>query len=420
MHKPYLLSLVSIPLALLPAQSIGTGTLTLERALELAEQFHPQLKLAEAYSEGARAGITTARAYPNPELQVLFGQQYGRLSFNPPGPAGLLQHYSVTQTVELPAVRQTRIEAARLGQSTADLAAAETRRVVRGAVKQAFFEVLRRKSEMQLTSENLRLIEDLRRRVVVQVEVGEAARLELTRAEAEVATARTLARSAQLKYLTAVSSLRAAMNAPLNTELEPRGTLDPPVILSALENLRADVLARHPAIAMADAEVKRAEARVRSEQAQRLPQPSLRAEYENQPDLGFYRLGLSIPLPVWNKREGPIAEAVSYLRQARANAESRRLEITAALERAYRQYEVAGQQVAGLEEGALQEAEAALRAAEAAFRFGERGIMEVLDAQRILRSVRTEYLNAQYDRQAALIELSQLQSTDIQLPGERP
>lgn len=273
---------------------------------------------------------------------------------------------------------------------------------------------------MQLTSENLRLIEDLRRRVVVQVEVGEAARLELTRAEAEVATARTLARSAQLKYLTAVSSLRAAMNAPLNTELEPRGTLDPPVILSALENLRADVLARHPAIAMADAEVKRAEARVRSEQAQRLPQPSLRAEYENQPDLGFYRLGLSIPLPVWNKREGPIAEAVSYLRQARANAESRRLEITAALERAYRQYEVAGQQVAGLEEGALQEAEAALRAAEAAFRFGERGIMEVLDAQRILRSVRTEYLNAQYDRQAALIELSQLQSTDIQLPGERP
>jgi cobalt-zinc-cadmium efflux system outer membrane protein len=394
--------------------------LTLERALELAEQLNPQLQMASAYTQTARAGITTARAYPNPELQFLLGQQYGRLSFNPPGPGGLLQHYSVAQQVELPSLRQTRIAAAQLGQTSAEIVALEIRRQVRGAVKQAFYEVLRRRSEVQLTEENVRLIEDLRRRVVVQVEVGEAARLELTRAEAEVATARTIARSAQLKYLTAISALRVSINAPLSTALDPRGTLDPPAILPALERLREEVLLRHPALASALAEVKRAEARVRSERAQRLPQPTFRAEYENQPDLGFYRVGVSIPVPVWNKREGPIAEAEGVLRQSQAQADLRRLEITGALERAYQQYEVANQQVAGLQQGALQEAEAALRAAEAAFKFGERGIIEVLDAQRILRSVRTEYLNAQYDRQAAWIELQQLQALDIPLPGGRP
>ncbi len=85
-------------------------------------------------------------------------------------------------------------------------------------------------------------------------------------------------------------------------------------------------------------------------------------EYENQPDLGFYRMGVSIPVPLWNKREGPIAEAEAALRQTQAFADIRRLEITGALERAYRLYEAASQQVSGLEKGALQEAEAALRA----------------------------------------------------------
>ncbi|MBS0465774.1 MAG: TolC family protein, partial [Proteobacteria bacterium] len=42
---------------------------------------------------------------------------------------------------------------------------------------------------------------------------------------------------------------------------------------------------------------------------------------------------------------------------------------------------------------------------EAAYRFGERGILDVLDAQRVLRSVRADLLQARYELQAARIEL---------------
>ncbi len=402
------------------AQTPSNAPLTLEKALELAETLNPQLKAALAFTNTARAGITTAKAYPNPDFQLLYGRQYGKTSFDPPGPTGLLQHYSLSQQLELPGLRQSRVEVAQLGQSTAEVLAVEMRRLVRGAVKQAFYEVLRRRSEVQMTAENLRLIEDLHRRVKVQVEVGEAAKLELTRAEAEVATARSLARSSQLKYLNAIATLRAAINAPPGFPLDPQGALDPPATLPALDKLQEEVMARHPAIAAAQAEVKRAESRVRYERAQRAPQPTLKAEYENQPDLGFYRFGVSIPVPVWNRRQGPIAEAEGVLSQAHSAADIRRLEISGALERAYRMYEVASQQVTGFETGALQEAEAALRAAESAFKFGERGIMEVLDAQRVLRSVRTEYLSAQYDRQSALIELEQLRALDLSIPGGRP
>ncbi|MCC6393329.1 MAG: TolC family protein, partial [Bryobacterales bacterium] len=132
---------------------------------------------------------------------------------------------------------------------------------------------------------------------------------------------------------------------------------------------------------------------------------------------GFYRFGVSLPIPVWNKREGPISEAVAGLNQARAYAEMRRIELTAALERAYGQYEVAGQQVASYEKGVLKEAEAALQAAEAAFKFGERGIIEVLDAQRVLRTVRSDFVTAQYDLQAALIDVEGLRAADL---GKQP
>ena len=65
------------------------------------------------------------------------------------------------------------------------------------------------------------------------------------------------------------------------------------------------------------------------------------------------------------------------------------------------------------EQGLLQEAQGALTAAEAAFQLGERGIIEVLDAQRVLRTIRIDYLNAQYDRQAALVDVDELRAADL-------
>ena len=89
------------------------------------------------------------------------------------------------------------------------------------------------------------------------------------------------------------------------------------------------------------------------------------------------------------------------------------MELLAGLERAYNMYQIATQQLQIFETGTLREAQAAVEAAQAAFKFGERGILEVLDAQRVLRSARLDYLNARFDRQQALIELEQLRAIDL-------
>jgi len=71
--------------------------------------------------------------------------------------------------------------------------------------------------------------------------------------------------------------------------------------------------------------------------------------------------------------------------------------------------------VAALESGIIKEAEAALKVAEAAYQFGERGFLEVLDAQRVYRAARSELVVARYELAAAWVEIERLRA----IPGGR-
>jgi cobalt-zinc-cadmium efflux system outer membrane protein len=387
-----------------------SGKLTLNDALSMAERYNPQLKAALASVEGAQAGVSTARSWANPTLT--FGSLGRQHALQAAGIPGMLHGLNITQPVELPNVRSTRIRAAQYRRESSEWALAETRLALRGVVKHAFYEALRQKGAIAVAEGNLALLEDLRRRIAVQVKVGEAARLELTRAEAELASARIQVRSAELRLAGALSSLSAAIGAPVG-KVELEADLDPPALLPPLDELQSEMMARHPTMAVAEAEVRRADVSVANEKALRMPQPSFWMDWFQQPEAAQYRFGVTIPMPVWNRREGPIAEALAARRHASAVADQRRLQLTAALEQAFNMYHVASQQVEIFEEGTLRQAEAAVKAAQAAFKFGERGIIEVLDAQRVMRAAQLEYLNAQFDRQRALIDLEQLRVVDL-------
>lgn len=388
-----------------------TGKLTLKDALSMAERYHPQVRAALASVEGAQAEVTTARMWANPT--VTFGSLGRQQALLQAGVPGFLHGMNFTQPIELPMVRSTRIRAAQSRVSSSEWALEETLLQLRGVVKQAFYEALRQKGALRVAEDNLALLEDFRRRISVQVQVGEAARLELTRAEAEVASARINVRSAQLRVAGALSNLAAAIGGPIGAVELEADLVDTPSSLPPLEELQAQMIARHPTLALADAETRVAEMNIASERAQRIPQPSFWADWLHQPEAAQYRFGITIPVPLWNRREGPIAEAVAARRRASALADQRRLQLTAALEQAFNMYQVTSRQMEIFEEGTLRQAEAAVKAAQAAFKFGERGIIEVLDAQRVLRAAQLEYLNAQFDRQHAVIQLEQLRVLDL-------
>lgn len=395
-----------------PATAAVTSSLTVDDAIAMAKSNSPLVQDASAAARQAKAGITTARAYSNPSLEVYEGQQYAR-AVSTPGIPGHLQHYAAYQPIEIPSERATRrraaehlFEAAQFGQQSVLLS-------VIGNTRRAFYDSLLRQKEVQLAEENLRLVEDLLRRVKVEVDVGEKGQLELTRATSEVARSQFAVRSAELEYAQSIARLRSTIAAPADRSLVPAGDLDAHRDLPALPEAREAVLAHHPIVKEAAQQREAAVSTLANERALRIPRPTAFAEFENQPDLRYWRTGISIPLPLFDRRRGQTESAKAQIDRAEQLVRQRTLELTSALERAYEQYQLADQQANSLESGSLRAAERAVEAAQSAYRFGERGIVEVLDAQRVLQSVRNDLLNAQFARQAAVIDLEELGALSV-------
>ncbi|MGI4757367.1 MAG: TolC family protein [Janthinobacterium lividum] len=391
-------------------------SLTLDQAISEATRNSPQLRGAAAGIQRAEAAAVSARAYTNPSVEVYAGRQYAR-PIPTPGVPGLLQHYAAYQTIEIPSERAARQEVARAATVSSRFGQQGLLLSVTADVKKAFYAVLRRREEVEHTQESLRLVEDLRRRVAVEVNVGEKGRLELTRTEAELARARFAVTSARLELANSIALLRVAIAAPAQANLDPVGTLEARVKLAPLPELREHVFATHPALAQTRADIDTAQAQLKDERALRIPRPIAFAEFENQPDLRYWRTGVTVPLPLWDRRRGQIEQGKAEVSRSAAVLSQRQLELTSSLERAYEQYQLADEQVESLQSGELRAAESAVEGARAAYRFGERGIVEVLDAQRVLQAVRGDLVDAQYARQSALVDLEELGAVT---PERRP
>ncbi len=397
----------ALPTALRAAE---VATLTLPQALELAEKNSPRLKTAAAELERSRSGIRTASAYPNPEIEALSGGVRARV---PGVTSGRGVSVSIGQPIDLPSHRAPRIRAAEQGLESARLAAMEARLLLRADVKQAFYTVMRRRAEFELLLDNQKLLEQTRNRIALSVSVGERAKFELVRIEAELANATNQAASAGLRVTQALAQLRPLIGVNVAPDTIVTTELVDSVGTDSFDALFLQMMERYPAMKRVQAEIDRSQSRLEAERALKVPRPTLFAGIDREPEQSRALLGVSIPIPVWDQRQGPVGEAVATFQQSISIAEQTRLELRSDLELNHSRLLVARQQIAAFEGGLIRQAESALRVAEAAFRFGERGFLEVLDAQRVLRSVRADFLNARFDKQSALVEIERLTVRDL-------
>jgi len=385
--------------------------LTLPHLLKLLEAHNPSLALATARQESAQGALDTAKMYPNPDLEVLGGTSTG---IGSGALNGDNQEIFLSQPLDLPFVRAARRKVAEAGIDSADEANRAVWLAVRGQTRQAFYEILRRQAELAIAEDNERLLQQIRDKIELKVEVGEAPRYEEVKATAEWLNAVKLKQSAQVRVDDAKSALHALFGPALPYPFEVEGELPQALKdLPPIDALREEVLARQPLLRQTHADIQRARAKLGYEQDLRYPQPTLKAGAQRDPGLEQWQVGVSIPLPVWNQRQGPIREAAAELSQAEAQAAQQELSVLRELESAWNRHRIADAQVRTFESGLLKQAEGALSVAEAGYRLGERGILDFLDAQRTFRSVRLDYLNARFDRQAALIDLERLRATEL-------
>lgn len=394
---------VSLLTPALPAWA--QATYSLPQLIELGRAQHPRLQAAREQINGAEAGVTTARALPNPEVEWMKGSQRARVAG---AIAGNAQSLSLTQRLDLPSQRNARINAAAAGLNAEQAQFRATERSLIYDIKLSYFQVQRRQAELEAASQDLKTLADIRERVRVRVSTGEAPRFDTIRADAEYLNAEKLVQSTRLRVDQAKAMLRNSVGNALPAQFDLAAENAPLPDLPPLASLQREALERNADLVRNRAIITRAREQLSLERNLRKPSLALRAAVDEDPEVRSARVGVLVSIPIWDRRQGPVAEASAQVSRLQFEQEQIELELRQRLESATQQYDISRNQVAALESGIVRQAEAALNMAEAAYRFGERGILEYLDAQRVYRNARNELIAARYEVNAALIEIEKL------------
>jgi cobalt-zinc-cadmium efflux system outer membrane protein len=310
----------------------------------------------------------------------------------------------------MPYTRYPRVNAAE-----ANLRAAEATRIAFeietiSRVQQRFYELMRREAEFRATEEDLELTKQIRDRMQMRYDVGETARFELIRVQTEFLNAQIAQESSKLRIDQARSQLRQAVGHTLPSDFIVLAEQPKIEILPPLNILLTEIQSQSPDMQKARAEVEASESKLSFEKNSRLPRLSFKASQYNDPNFTDRLYGLVVSIPIWDFKSGQVAEAEANASKAKnqLNAQSQSLEQQ--LETAYKLYQIATYQVKVLDQEVVELAFSARRIAEVSYRYGERGMLEYLDAQRTFRAARNDLIKARFDLATVITEIQRLRA----------
>jgi cobalt-zinc-cadmium efflux system outer membrane protein len=326
------------PVSPWPPKSWDLQTLSLA-----ALYFNPALDLARARLAIAEGAIVTARARPNPTFDFVPGV---------PTPYLLTQDFLLL--IETAGKRGRRVQIAQNLDQAAQFDLADSAwTVLMGArlallnylVASRNLELLR--SEQQVREDQIGILEKI-------LSVGEIPRLDVDLARIEVSKTQVATRTAEGQVADAKAVLAAAIGIPVagldGAEFSWSDMDTPP----APESLSADQLQRDAVLNRLDirrslAQYAAAEAAVHSEIAKQYPDFNIGPGYTYEERNSFFTVGFSTSLPIFNRNQGPIAEAEGRRKEAAAAFLQTQAQVIARSERARAVYTAALREVAEAE-----------------------------------------------------------------------
>lgn len=398
------------------AQAQEVAPLTLQDALARAIASDPGLRAADAGIDAARGGLRQARTRPNPELAAEVENFNGRGDLR--GFQGAETTFSLSQEVEFGGRRRTRIALA-----DRELHGAELDRAMRGLdllrdVQIAFYNALAAEEIVAIERERLATAEALARSVGRRVEAARDPLMAGARANAGVAEARIALTRAQAEAATARAQLESFWGGEQGLTLI-RGDFALPRPQDHDHQALSDA---SPDIARLVALRERASGEAALQRSLGYQNPTLSLGYrrfEDRDGDGALVAGFSVPLGVFDRNQGAIARAQAERRRAELDLEAGRRALArehAALERAQASD---AQAVRSTEEEVIPEAERALALAQEGYDRGAFSYLDILEAQRSLsdaRQGRVEALRSFHFNEAALDRLTGRWA--VTLPGE--
>lgn len=374
--------------------------LTLEAAIRLALERNPTLAAARREIEAADAQILQGSLRPNPEFVYL---------------AEDTRSVSRTSTaqldvpIEMGGKRGARVDAATRNKNAAVSELTARQLQIRASTMAAFFEVVAAQEQTSLARDTLvlamRASDIAGKRVTagkispveeIKARVAEAGvRLSLTQAESELRNARRRLTSfwgnPSPRFTEVVSEVDRMPDLPTRDLVQNR-------------------LAISPVLERAQQEVERRKSLVTVEQTKTVPDIIFTLGMKRREDVtrDQVMVGVSIPLPVFNRNQGNLLEALKREDKARDELAATKLTLYADALQILERISARREETELLQKSLLPGAKWAYEAATIGFENGKFSFLEVLDAQRTYFSAKSQYLTALSALYAAITDLESL------------
>lgn len=381
-----LAALISSPMVV-SAQPTATdqARLTLDQAQQLAAARSFELAAAQHEVDAADGGVRQAGARRNPELS-----------------ATVEDTRSATRTttatlgfpLELGDKRATRVAAAERARDLASAQLANVRAKVRAEVVAGYFAVVAAQERVTLTEDSARLAAQAADVVGKRVAAGKVSPVDGTRARVDAANAQLEVAEARAELQSARQALAAVWG-----DAEPRfaqvdgNPTDVPSRPPASELLRQ--VDASPALVSSRLEVDTRQAQVDVERSKAVPDVVVSVGAKRDNELGVTQavVGVTIPLPVFDRNQGAAYAASKRADKARDEYEAARVRLLAEVRHASMQLSTAQASLAVLRDTVLPAARQAYDATVSGFEAGKFGFLDVIDAQRGLLQARARTLN---------------------------
>lgn len=390
-----------VPLRFETGDVVSSGPLTLEGALRIAFRMNPTFEIYVARRDAARGEWIAALAWRNPDLELQYGYAMSR---EVPGARGDTYGVRVEQEVELPWKRIARGQAAALGIEGIEHETESFRIELGREVTRAYYALTYQEDLLTQLTRMAEIVDRMKGVVQRRLDAGEAPPIDLTRIRLESLKAQRLADAQRQRVAAARIALNTLCGNTLPEEYVLADTLnnlrDPSLGLDSLEF----AVEEHPDLAGLWTARRRAETELRSERADRYPDPRPGVGFARETDEDVVSVSLGLEIPLWSHNRGAIARAEAEIRRIDAEIADAENRIRGEIARARQDYAAARELLSSSTDVRALAVEA-LEMETFLYEQGEVDLLAYLESARTYQETELEYIHTVYETALAGADL---------------
>ncbi len=389
-------------------EDVWSGTLTLDRALELSEHFNAAL-IAKRLELGIAEGqLRQASIYFQNNPEISLGLARRRISSSDGSAQFTEGGVELSQEIELWGQPRARREAA---EAERELVLAEIETAlwqVRTDVRDSFYATQIAAQQLNLAKSQAKFTQSVLVISKRRLDVGDISRTEYRQLEIQMGALKSQTVRAEAAYKRAEMDLRLSIGMPMKVELDQDVELKSPEQPSVpLEMLTGSIISSNPRrrLASLNTERLRREEVLTRKEAKANVTGSVFWDTE-EGNTNIFGIGLGFSLRVFNRQQGSIQAAEAAVEVSESEETALEFAMVNAIRVAYKTLEANANNAILYRESILPDIQKNLLQLENSFNLGEISIIELRVNQRELLDAQSEFLDivAEYYRQLAVVE----------------